>query len=129
VVFETRGEVPGALVSPSAVDSSLCICKCIWVYAIEVASGVLADLARLRAFDRQRILDAIEAQLSTEPVRATRHRKVLAGLVPPFEALVPIWQLSVGEYRVFSDVSPEGQKVYVRAVRHKPAHKTTEEIL
>jgi mRNA-degrading endonuclease RelE of RelBE toxin-antitoxin system len=99
------------------------------VYAIEVASGVLADLARLRAFDRRRILDAIEAPLSTEPARATRHRKVLVGLVPPFEALSPVWQLSIGEYRVFYDVSAEDRKVYVRAVRRKPAHTTTEEIL
>ena len=99
------------------------------MYAIEVATGALTDLARLRAFDRQRILDALEAQLSTEPVKTTRHRKVLAGLVPPFEAVVPVWQLSVGEYRVFYDVSAEARTVYVRAVRHKPTHKTTEDIL
>ena len=94
-----------------------------------MAVGAVADLGRLRAFDRQRILDAIEQQLSAEPARVTRHRKVLAGLTPPFEAVAPVWQLSVGEYRVFYDVSVDAGKVYVRAVRHKPAHRTTGEIL
>jgi mRNA-degrading endonuclease RelE of RelBE toxin-antitoxin system len=99
------------------------------VYAIEMAVGAVADLGRLRAFDRQRILDAIERQLSAEPARVTRHRKVLAGLTPPFEAVTPVWQLSVGECRVFYDVSEDAEKVYVRAVRHNPAHRTTREVL
>jgi hypothetical protein len=99
------------------------------VFAIEMSAGAVADLGRLRAFDRQRILDAIERQLSGEPAKATRHRKVLAGLIPPFEAVAPVWQLSVGEHRIFYDVSADAGKVYVRAVRRKPAHRTTEEIL
>jgi hypothetical protein len=53
----------------------------------------------------------------------------LAGLIPPFEAVAPVWQLSVGEHRIFYDVSADAGKVYVRAVRRKPAHRTTEEIL
>jgi len=43
--------------------------------------------------------------------------------------VVPIWELRVGEFRVFYDVDEEAQTVFVRAVRHKPPHKTTEEIL
>jgi mRNA-degrading endonuclease RelE of RelBE toxin-antitoxin system len=49
--------------------------------------------------------------------------------VPPWTAEPPIWELRVGEYRVFYDVSPEAKVVYVRAVRRKPPHRTTEEIL
>jgi hypothetical protein len=42
----------------------------------------------------------------------------------------PLWQLRVGEYRIFFyDVNDQAQEVVVRAVRHKPPHKTTEEIL
>jgi hypothetical protein len=52
----------------------------------------------------------------------------LAGLIPPFEAVAPVWQLSVGEHRIFYDVSADAEKVHVRAVRRKPAHRTTEEI-
>ena len=99
------------------------------VYAIEFSAGVLDDLSALRAFDRRRILDRIEEQLSNDPLRVTRRRKILIGLVPSFEAVPPIWQLAVGEYRVFYDVSEERRTVYVRAVRHKPPHRMTEEIL
>ena len=74
-------------------------------------------------------LDRIEEQLSNDPLRVTRRRKILIGLVPSFEAVPPIWQLAVGEYRVFYDVSQERRTVYVRAVRHKPPHRMTEEIL
>jgi len=35
----------------------------------------------------------------------------------------------VGDWRVFYDVDGEERRVYVRAVRRKPPHRTTEEIL
>jgi len=59
----------------------------------------------------------------------TRNRKPLANLIPPWTAELPIWELRVGAYRVFYDVSEEEKVVYVRAVRKKPAGTTTEEIL
>jgi len=89
----------------------------------------LKELGQLRAFDGRRILGAIERELSQEPTKATRRRKILPDLKPPFEAVPPVWELRVGECRVFYDVNEEDRKVYVRAVRHKPPHKTTEEIL
>jgi mRNA-degrading endonuclease RelE of RelBE toxin-antitoxin system len=99
------------------------------VYKTEIGDGALEDLGKLRAFEGRKILDAIEEQLKHEPTMTTRHRKLLPGLEPPFEAVPPIWELSVGEYRVFYDVNEDEKKVNVRAVRHKPPHKTTEEIL
>lgn len=42
---------------------------------------------------------------------------------------MPVWELRVDEYRVFYDVDEADQTVKIRVVRHKPAHKTTEEIL
>ena len=99
------------------------------MHEIEFSEVVLRDLSALRAFDRKRVLDGIEEQLSREPSKESRHRKILRGLLPSFEAILPIWQLALGEYRVFYDVNEEGRKVYVRAVRRKPPHKTTEEIL
>ncbi len=83
----------------------------------------------IEVFLRQRILDSVDEQLSHVPTRETRSRRILHGLVPPFEADPPIWQLRVGEYRVFYDVDEIDRIVYVRAVRHKPPHRTTEEIL
>ncbi|MBI2822704.1 MAG: hypothetical protein HYX74_10810 [Acidobacteria bacterium] len=38
-------------------------------------------------------------------------------------------KLIVGKYRVFYDIDDNSKFVMVRAVRHKPAHKTTEDIL
>ncbi len=54
---------------------------------------------------------------------------MLIGLVPPWTAEAPIWELRVGDYRVFYDVADEERVVYIRAVRKKPAGRTTEEIL
>lgn len=41
----------------------------------------------------------------------------------------PVWELRVGEYRVFYDVNEGTSVVMIRAIRHKPPHKTTEEAL
>ena len=87
------------------------------------------DLAKLRAYDRKQILDASEKQLAHEPTRQTRNRKILPGLIPPWEQVEPVWELRVGEYRVFYDVSEVAAVVMVRAIRHKPPHQTTEDIL
>ena len=87
------------------------------------------DLAGLSPYYGRQILDAIERQLAGQPTVETRNRKPLVGLAPPFEAEPPVWELRVGEHRVFYDVSEDEKKVRVRAVRHKPPHKTTEEIL
>jgi mRNA-degrading endonuclease RelE of RelBE toxin-antitoxin system len=75
------------------------------------------------------MLDSIEAQLTHEPTRRTRNRKIIAGLVPPWEHEEPVWQLRVGEHRVFYDVDQAASVVTVRAIRYKPPHNTTEEIL
>ncbi|HHT9121805.1 MAG TPA: type II toxin-antitoxin system RelE family toxin [Candidatus Wunengus sp. YC63] len=99
------------------------------MYTIEYAEGIADDLARLRAYERKQILDNIEKQLKHEPTRKTKNRKSLSGLIPPWEHVEPVWELRVGEYRVFYDVDETAFIVVIRAIRHKPSHKTTEEIL
>lgn len=91
--------------------------------------GVADDLKRLRLGERKRILDSIDQNLKYEPTRETRNRKILLGLIPPWEYIEPVWELRVGEYRVFYDVDEEASAVVVRAIRHKPPHQRTEEIL
>ena len=81
----------------------------------------------MNAPDRSQILDEIDIQLTHEPVRETRNRKVLVGLVPPWEHVPPVWELRIGDYRVFYDVHEKEKMVMVRAIRHKPPHKTTGE--
>ena len=99
------------------------------MYAIGYAEGVTDDLADLHAYERARVLDSIEEQLSHRPTQRTRNKKVLVGLLPPWEHVEPVWALRVGEYRVFYDVDEAASVVIIRAIRHKPPHKTTEEIL
>lgn len=99
------------------------------VYEIRFATGVERDLKRLKAYDRSRILDAIEEQLPYQATVPSRHRKLLINLVPPWAAVPPIWELRVGAHRVFYDVAPEEGVVYVRAIRLKRAGKRTEDIL
>jgi mRNA-degrading endonuclease RelE of RelBE toxin-antitoxin system len=99
------------------------------VFEILVTSGAEADLRRLKARDRRIVVDAIESQLAREPQTPTRNRKVLVGLRPPWDAVPPVWELRVGDFRVFYDVDAEDERVWVRAVLRKPPHRTTEDIL
>ena len=96
---------------------------------IDYAAGVAEDLAGLRGFERARILDEIEEQLTEQPTQETRNKKLLPGLKPPWDQELPVWELRAGEYRVFYDVDDAERLVTVRAIRRKPRHATTEEIL
>ncbi len=99
------------------------------MYRVRFAKGVEHDLRRIPADHRSLILEGIEEMLTHEPTVEARNRKQLVNLVPPFEAIPPVWELRIREYRVFYDVSKGDRIVYVRAVRRKPAHRSTEEIL
>jgi len=98
------------------------------VFGILYDEGAEEDLRALRAFEARRILDDVDKQLAEEPTKPTRRRKLLEGLVPPWDSVRPVWQLRVGDFRVFYDVDEEREQVIVRAVRRKGT-KSTEEIL
>ena len=98
------------------------------MFTITFGEEAVAEIDRLRAAERRRLLDAIEKQLTYEPAETTRRKKMLIGLVPPWEQVRPIWQLRVGGLRVFYDVDESTRLVIVRAVRRK-GRKRTEEIL
>ena len=99
------------------------------MFAIEIHEDALAELEKLRAFHRNRILDDIEEQLAHEPCKLTRRRKILESVEPPWDQVGPVWQLRVGDYRVFYDVLEDEKLVIVQAVRRKPQHKTTKKTL
>ena len=99
------------------------------VFEIRFAEGVEEDLRNIRIYYRNQILDPVEEQLAHEPDTRTRNRKLLENLIPPWQTVAPIWELRVGGYRVFYDVSPTESVVYVRAVRRKPRGAKTEDIL
>ena len=71
-------------------------------------------------------VDAIDEQLEQQPTAATRHRKVVQIAEASFAFDPPLWELRVGDYRVFYDVDEPGKTVYVRSVREKPPHAATE---
>jgi hypothetical protein len=86
-------------------------------------------LDSLRAFDRKRVLSAINLQLRNDPLTVTRNRKPLFGAAADFEFEPPLRELKVGEFRVFFDVNEFKAVVNVRSVRWKPPGKTTAEVL
>lgn len=98
------------------------------MFEIRFTEGAVTDLDGLRPFERIRIVEEIGQQLAEHPDVESARRKLLVGLVPPFEHVPPIWQLRVGEFRVFYDVDGETPEVVIRAVRRK-GRQRTEEIL
>ncbi len=98
------------------------------MFAIRLTQGAMKELKRLRPHDRARVVDEIERCLAEQPWEPSRNRKELTALVPPWEHLPPVWELRVGDHRVFYDVDAEARVVVVRAVRRK-SRSTTEEIV
>src|SRR5438067_217569 len=98
-------------------------------YAIEITASAYNELKSIRPFYRQRILDTIDQQLMNQPTFETRNRKPVSGAKPDFEHVPPLWQLRVEQFRVFYDVNADENAVLIRAVREKPLHASTEEII
>lgn len=96
---------------------------------IEVARSAAKEMKALRAYDRKRVVHAIEKHLTDEPTEATKNRKCLASVCPGFEFEPPLWELRVGDFRVFYDVNEEEKIVYIRAVRRKTASERTKDIV
>lgn len=100
-----------------------------FMYTLEYTEDVAEDLKALRAADRKRILDKIDEQLVHNPSQETRNKKMVVGLKPPWEHEEPVWELRVGKQRVFDDVDEPKKVVVIRAIREKPPHQTSEEIV
>jgi mRNA-degrading endonuclease RelE of RelBE toxin-antitoxin system len=99
------------------------------MYEIKYGEEFTNNLKKLSASRRAEVLDTIVEQLTHQPTQETRNKKTLRGLNPPWDHDEPMWELRIGEYRAFYDVDEAGKTVTVRALRHKPPHKTTQEIL
>src|SRR5438552_16644504 len=96
---------------------------------------------KLRTYKVGQIVDAVDEQLSHQAERESKRKKLIRPEEDlPFEHMEPVWQLRVGEFRIFYDVSrTEGQEagaaseyeglVRIRAIQRKPGHRTTREIL
>lgn len=98
-------------------------------YSIEIADVAFDELQAIKVFERRKITQAIDEQLTHEPTNETRNRKLLAGIQPNFEHEPPVWELRVDEHRVYYDVNEELKTVSIRSIRRKPPHTTTEQIV
>jgi mRNA-degrading endonuclease RelE of RelBE toxin-antitoxin system len=98
-------------------------------FSIQIVPSALAELKAIKVFYRRQIAQAVQEQLAHQPTVATRNRKLLEDPRPSFACEPPIWELRVGNYRVFYDVEEQSQTIFVRAVREKPPHAETEAVL
>ena len=97
-------------------------------YTIDLTPLAVSNLKAIRAFDRRRIADEIDDQLEHQPTVETRNRKLLKNLLVDFEHSPPIWELRVGDYRIFYDVDETASVVHVRTIRQKEQGQTTEDV-
>lgn len=98
-------------------------------FDVQIREEAERDLDSFRAFEQNRILDTIEDQLTYQPNLKTRNRKQMVGLTPRFEHNPPLWELRIGDVRVFYDVDVPAKIVHVRAIRRKLPHQTTDQIV
>lgn len=78
-------------------------------FEIILAPEAVADLRRLKAFDRAKVRDAMEAHLRHEPTKLSKSRiKRLRGMSRPQ------YRLRIDELRVFYDVL--GEEVQILAI-------------
>jgi mRNA-degrading endonuclease RelE of RelBE toxin-antitoxin system len=98
-------------------------------FEVELTESARLELKDLRAYDKRRLSDEIDQQLIHEPDAETRNRKCL-GIVPAtFAYMPPLWELKVGDFRIFYNVDRPNMTVTVLAVRRKAPDQTTEEVL
>ena len=86
-------------------------------YVIDYAASAEDDLASMPLTSTSFVLDKIDKQLLLKPDQQTRNRKPLFGLAPPSLGIVPVWELRIGDFRVFYDIDVEGLVVTVQAIR------------
>ncbi len=97
--------------------------------SLVVSEAAREELDALRAFEKRQIADEIEKKLLVDPLAQTRKMKMLGEVKAGFSYERPLRELKVGNYRVYYNVNEQALTVYVHAIRHKPPHMTTEEVL
>ena len=98
----------------------------------EIVPSALKELKEIEVFYRRQIAEEIDRQLPHQPATPTRNRKILENPSASFEFVPPLWELRVGDFRVFydiDDIDEDGMIVRIRAVRAKPPHATSENVL
>jgi len=82
-------------------------------FEIRYSSDARRHLRFFRPRDVDVVLDAVDSQLSHQPLVETAARKKLR------ENPLSTWELRAGDFRVFYDVDPSANAVNIRAVGRK----------
>lgn len=98
-------------------------------FAIDLSHEAIKNLQSLRPYDRHWIRDRLKEELTHQPDTKTRNKKPLLSADIPWETTGVVWEHRIGEFRAFYEVDRDDNVVLVGAVRHKPPHKTTGEVL
>jgi mRNA-degrading endonuclease RelE of RelBE toxin-antitoxin system len=83
------------------------------MFEIQFTPAAIEDFRPLRAYDRRRIIEAIEQQLQHQPTQETRNRKRLR----PNE--IAAWELRIDTFRVFYSVDETERTVRIEAIGYK----------
>lgn len=86
-------------------------------YRIAFSRNSLSHLQVFAAREQRIIASAITEQLSHEPTIPTRNRKEMR------PNLIAVWELRIGEFRVYYDVDEEEFIVDIRAVGIKEGNQ------
>ena|SRR5437764_7174306 len=79
-------------------------------YRLDISPDAESHLIPLRKFDQTRIVNAMETQLTHEPLKPSRNR------TPMRSNLIATWELRVANFRVYYDVNEPEQMVLIRAI-------------
>jgi mRNA interferase RelE/StbE len=91
-------------------------------FALRYTEKALADVDGLRKFDQRKVLDALLAHLTREPMKVSRSRIKL--MTQPFWSQ---YRLRVDDFRVYYDVDATARTVNVLRVLEKGTQVTPEQ--
>jgi mRNA-degrading endonuclease RelE of RelBE toxin-antitoxin system len=83
------------------------------MFTLAYTESAVDDLRYFRRYDQEIILQAIQTQLTSDPLTPTRNRKPLG------PNNLSQWELRVGDFRIFYDVDEIESSVTVKAVGRK----------
>jgi mRNA-degrading endonuclease RelE of RelBE toxin-antitoxin system len=86
-------------------------------YRIAVSRNSLSHLQAFTVKEQRLIRDALTEQLSYEPTTPTRNREEMR------PNLLAIWELRIGDFRVYYDVDEEESIVDIRAIGIKQGNQ------
>ncbi len=98
-------------------------------YEVRLGAEAHKELLRLPAYHRTRLIAAMQRELVRRPTLDEKPRKRLA---PDPDSGIPataaVWQLRVGDFRIFYDVDEKSRTVMVQRIARK-GRRTTGEVL